>query len=77
MNMRKKITTSGNSAAIVIPKEVLAQMQLEIGDEIEFSLMDQTLIIRPVKEVERSEKFRSIMNDIFERRADALKRLAE
>ena len=38
--MRKKITTSGNSAALVIPREFLAQMGVKVGDEVELTMID-------------------------------------
>lgn len=34
MNMKLKITTVGNSAGIVLPKELLAHLRLEKGDEL-------------------------------------------
>ena len=34
MNMKLKITTVGNSAGIVLPKELLARLRLEKGDEL-------------------------------------------
>lgn len=32
--MKLKITTIGNSAGVILPKEVLARLRLEKGDEI-------------------------------------------
>lgn len=34
MNMKLKITTVGNSTGIVLPKELLARLRLEKGDEL-------------------------------------------
>jgi putative addiction module antidote len=34
MNMKLKITTVGNSAGVVLPKELLARLRLEKGDEL-------------------------------------------
>jgi putative addiction module antidote len=34
MNMTLKITKVGNSAAIILPKELLAQMRVALGDTI-------------------------------------------
>ena len=51
--MRKKITTSGNSAALVLPREFLSQMGVKVGDELELTMIDRTLVARPVSEVER------------------------
>ena len=34
MNMKLKITTVGNSAGVILPKELLAKLRLEKGDEL-------------------------------------------
>ena len=34
MSMKLKITTVGNSAGIILPKELLARLHLEKGDEL-------------------------------------------
>ena len=75
--MRKKITTSGNSAALVVPREFLAQMGVKVGDEVELTMIDRTLVARPVGQVARDEKVKAAVDDVFRRRRSALKRLAE
>jgi antitoxin component of MazEF toxin-antitoxin module len=75
--MRKKITTSGNSAALVVPREFLAQMGVKVGDEVELTMIERTLVARPVAQVARDEKVKAAVNDVFRRRRSALKRLAE
>ena len=34
MNIKLKITTVGNSAGVVLPKELLARLRVEKGDEL-------------------------------------------
>jgi len=34
MNLKLKITTVGNSAGVVLPKELLAKLRLDKGDEL-------------------------------------------
>ena len=34
MNMKLKITTVGNSAGVVLPKELLARLRVDKGDEL-------------------------------------------
>ena len=75
--MRKKITASGNSAALVVPREFLAQMGVKVGDEVELTMKDRTLVVRPVAQVARDEKVQAAADDVFRRRRSALKRLAE
>jgi len=75
--MRKKITTSGNSAALVVPREFLAQMGVKVGDEVELTMIDRTLVARPIAQVARDKKVKAAVDDVFRRRRSALKRLAE
>jgi antitoxin component of MazEF toxin-antitoxin module len=75
--MRKKITTSGNSAALVVPREFLAQMGLKVGDEVELTMIDRTLVARAVAQVTRDKKVKAAVDDVFRRRRSTLKRLAE
>jgi antitoxin component of MazEF toxin-antitoxin module len=74
--MREKITSLGDSPALVLPAEILAQMGLSIGDEIEITLADGVLTVRPLPDEERAAKFQAAMDDVFARRADALGRLS-
>lgn len=48
--LRKRITTVGNSAALVISRDLLQMMELEVGDEVEIAVSDRTMTLRPVRE---------------------------
>jgi len=50
--LRKRITTVGNSAALVISRDLLQLMELEVGDEVEIAVADRTMTLRPVLEVD-------------------------
>lgn len=73
---RKKITTSGNSAALLLSRELLAQMGIDIGDEVEISLMERTLVVRPTKELERDKKVKAAIEDVFSSHRGLLQDLA-
>ena len=75
--MRRKITTSGNSAALVLSQDVLGLMGVGVGDEVDLSLVDRTLLVRPLPEAERSARVQAAIDDVFSRRAVLLKRLGE
>ena len=75
--MRKKITTSGNSATLVVPREFLDKMGVEVGDEVELTMKDRTLVVRAVAAVTRDDKVKAAVDEVFRRRRSALKRLAE
>jgi antitoxin component of MazEF toxin-antitoxin module len=74
--LRRKITTSGNSAALVLSQDVLGLMGVGVGDEVELELLDRTLVVRPAAEVEERKKVAAAMDDVLRRRAGLLTRLA-
>jgi antitoxin component of MazEF toxin-antitoxin module len=75
--MRRRITTSGNSAALILSQDLLGLMGIGAGDEVDVSLIDRTLVVRPVSEAERSAKVQSAIEEVFRRDAGLLRRLAE
>ena len=73
-----RITTVNGSAAVLISPEILEQMGVQIGDEVDVAVADNTLVVRRVDEESRPERtLEEIIDGIFERRADAYRRLAE
>lgn len=43
-----KITKIGNSAGIILPKELLAKLNADVGDEISLTLTDDGITLTPV-----------------------------
>jgi antitoxin component of MazEF toxin-antitoxin module len=74
---RKRIATSQDSAAILLPQEVLDEMGVHEGDEVDVSVSDRTLIMRPLADTERPGKIEEATKTVFERRRAAYKKLAE
>ena len=74
--VRRRITTSGNSAALLLSQDMLGLMRVQPGDEVEVSLLDRTLVVRPLSEVERASSVASAVDEVFSRRGTALERLA-
>ena len=74
---RKRIATSQESASILLPQEVLDEMGVHDGDEVDVAVSDRTLIMRPVAGAERPGKFEEATKAVFERRRPAYKKLAE
>ena len=74
---RKRIEPSNDSAAILLPQEVLDQLGISAGDEVDLSVVDGTLILRPLEEVERARKIEDATNTVFERRKGAYEQLAK
>jgi AbrB family looped-hinge helix DNA binding protein len=73
----KLIATSGDSAAILLPKEILDEMGIREGEEVDVTVSDRTLIMRPLDEAERAGKIKEATSAVFERRSPAYKKLAE
>lgn len=74
--MRRRITTSGNSAALILSQDLLGLMGIGAGDEVDVSLVDRTLVVRPLSETERSAKIQAAIETVFQRDAGLLRRLA-
>jgi antitoxin component of MazEF toxin-antitoxin module len=75
--LTKKITQLGNSAAIVLPKDILGLMDLVIGDEVELTMMDKTLVVKSISEKNRQEIIKNAADKVFERRKSMLEHLAK
>jgi antitoxin component of MazEF toxin-antitoxin module len=70
------IVPLGESAAVVLPAELLEAMGLRVGDVVEATLADRELILRPGADAGRRQVIEEITREMFERRADAYRRLA-
>jgi putative addiction module antidote len=70
-----KITTVGNSAGIVLPKEILAKLHLEKGDQLFITETADGIQLTPYDQdfVEQMEAARHIMR----KNRDVLRRLAD
>ena len=74
---RERITAVGETAALLLPKEVLAKLGIAIGDEVELSLIDRTLLLQPLDEAARGQQLAAITNRVFARRQSAYTQLAQ
>lgn len=74
---RKRITVSESSTAFLLPQEILDLMGVDAGDEVDVSVVDRTLILRPLDEVERAQKIDAAARSAFERRQSAYEELAK
>ena len=75
--MRKKITSVGNSAALVLSQDLLGLMRASVGDEVDVDLVDRTLVVRPAKVKDLDEAVERATEDVLTRRGSLLERLAE
>src|SRR6266508_3880689 len=74
---RERITAVGETAALLLPKEVLDKLGIAIGDEVELSLIDRTLMLQPLDEAARGQQLAAITTIVFARRQSAYTQLAQ
>lgn len=74
---RIQITAAGDESALVLPQAVLDQLGVNVGDEVVLSVVDGTLILRPLAEVERARQLETTTEAVFERRRSAYEELAK
>ena len=74
---RKRITISENSVSLPLPQELLDAMGIADGDEVDISVVDRTVILRPIDDSERARTIEDVTNSVFERRKSAYEELAK
>ncbi|HEX7997374.1 MAG TPA: AbrB/MazE/SpoVT family DNA-binding domain-containing protein [Pyrinomonadaceae bacterium] len=74
---RQRITADGKSATLELPQEILDELGVAVGDEVDLSVVNGTLILRPSDEAERAQKIEAATKATFERRRSAYEELAK
>lgn len=75
--MVKRLTKHGNSLALVIDKGVLKLLNIDGETPLEITTDGEALIVTPVRDEQRREKFKSALEKANRRYGRALKQLAE
>lgn len=75
--MRKRLTRTGNSHALVLDKGVLEATGIDTDTILEVSTDGDVILISPVRDGDRVEKLKRGLDHMHERYADAFRRLAE
>jgi antitoxin MazE len=73
----KKLVSHGNSAALVIDKPILELLHVDMDTPLEITTDGRSLIISPVENEKRHEKFKAAIEKVNRRHAASLRRLAE
>ncbi|MBS0558050.1 MAG: AbrB/MazE/SpoVT family DNA-binding domain-containing protein [Proteobacteria bacterium] len=73
--MRLKITTVGNSAGVVLPKELLARLRLEKGDSLFVSELPDGIKLMPYDPT--FEQQMAVAERIMRERRTLLRKLAD
>jgi antitoxin MazE len=78
--MIKKLTKFGNSMALIIDKPILQLLHMEEGIELELKIVDDGLLITPVKKYEiisKDKKIQAAFEKTTKKYHEALKKLAK
>ncbi len=75
--MKKKLTRTGNSVALVLDKPLLEELGIGAGSQVEISTNGDVLVVTPVRGAARGRKFRKSAAKIAGRYAGLFRRLAE
>ncbi len=74
--MIKRLVTHGNSAALIIDKPILDVLKIGMDTPLEIATDGKNLIISPVKDAKREERFRSALQKVNRKHGKTLKMLA-
>lgn len=74
---RQRITVTADGATLVITPDVLNALGLHPGDEVDVAVVDRSVWLRPLDEVERAQKIDSVTQAVLSRRKRALMQLTD
>lgn len=75
--MKKKLTRTGNSMALVLDKPLLEQLGIDENTELEISTNGDVIVLQPVRDARRSARLKKIMTELDEQYGGVFRRLAE
>lgn len=74
--LRRKITTTGNSAALVLSQDLLGLMGVKVGDDVEIEVQGTSIVVRPIDAKRHDEIFKAAAKNVLHERRGLLERLA-
>lgn len=77
LTVKKKLTRTGNSVALVLDKPLLEQLGLDEGSDVELSASGDVLVVTPIRQNHRRRKLEKVMDKMDARYAGVFRRLAE
>lgn len=75
--MIKKLIQHGNSSALIIDKPIMELLNIDFDTPLELSTDGNNIIISPVKDKSRLQKFNKSLNKINNQFNSTLKKLAK
>jgi len=75
--MRKKLTRTGNSLALVLDKPLLDRLGIDADTLLDVSTDGQVLVISPARDKRRTARLKAIVAEADTRYGGVFRRLAE
>lgn len=75
--MIKRLTTHGNSSALIIDKAILDLLNISQNTALEITTDGKNLIVSPVVNEEREKQFKEALTFVTKHHSKTLKKLAE
>ncbi len=75
--MIKKLTTHGNSFALVIEKPILQLLNIQLETPLEITTDGMNLIVSPVQSEKRARAFKAALSKINQQHGKTLRALAK
>jgi antitoxin MazE len=75
--MRKKLTRTGNSLALVLDKRLLDRVGIDADTPLDVSTNGQVIVVSPVRGRRRTARLKGIVAEAHRRYGGVFRRLAE
>lgn len=75
--MKKRLSLSGDSVAIVLDKPLLEAVGVDAGSEVDVSTNGDVIVITPVRDSGQRRKLEKILDELDDEYAGVFRRLAE
>ncbi len=75
--VRKKLTRTGNSLALVLDKPLLDRVGIDADTPLEVSTDGEVIVISPVRDRRRTARLKKLVAEAHRRYAGVFRRLAE
>jgi antitoxin component of MazEF toxin-antitoxin module len=62
--------------AVLLPPELLAQVGMSVGDQVDVTLVDQSIVLQPIEVAERVKRIDQITEQILVQRRSVYEALA-
>ena len=75
--MFKKLTSQGNSAALILDRQLMQLLGIDKDSFVKISVHGRTLHVEPLTEEERAMRIKEIQKKTLKKNAELFKRLAK